>query len=183
VIHPAISATTDNGPAATTDRSKSRGKDPRRRNRRNKYTRPIRASRVPIPTMVWNENRTTLTGGWSASGTIASPLTTAFGLWKASKDNSRGISIPHTTACPLYQPSRCSAAPLVVVASPSIAASLTGWYTATSRAAQSPTTTCSGEATAAAVIEMPNAVRSYRPRRPRSSAHAYAAASRNPHTM
>ena len=77
--------------------------------------------------MVWNANRTTLTGGWSDSGTIASPFTTAFGLWKASSDSSRGISTPHTTACPLYQPSRCSAAPRVVVASPSIAASLTGW--------------------------------------------------------
>ena len=63
VIHPAISATTDNGPAATTERSNGRGKDPRRRNRRNKYTSPISASRVPIPTIVWNENRTTFTGG------------------------------------------------------------------------------------------------------------------------
>jgi len=179
-----MSATTDSGPAATTETSNQRGNGARRlKNRRNRYTSPIAASRVPIPTMVWNENRTTLTGGWSASGTIASPLTTAFGLWKASNDSSRGISMPHTTACPLYQPSRCSAAPLVVVARPSIAASLTGWYTATSRAAQSPTITCSGEATAAAVIERPNAVRSYRPRRPRSSAHAYTEASRNPQTM
>jgi len=80
VIHPAISATTDSGPAATTDKSRTRGRVPRRRNRRNKYTSPITASRVPIPTIVWNENRTTLTGGWSPSGTIASPLTTAFGL-------------------------------------------------------------------------------------------------------
>jgi hypothetical protein len=127
VIQPAISATTDRGPLATTERSRSRGRDPRRRNRRNKYTRPISASRVPIPTMVWNENRTTFTGGWSDSGTMFSPLTTAFGLWKASKDKSRGISMPQTTACPLYQPSRCSAAPRVVVARPSIAASLTGW--------------------------------------------------------
>ena len=77
--------------------------------------------------MVWKANRTTLTGGWSASGTMFSPLTAAFGLWKASSDSSRGISMPQTTACPLYQPSRCSAAPWVVVASPSIAASLTGW--------------------------------------------------------
>jgi hypothetical protein len=76
--------------------------------------------------MVWKANRTTLTGGWSASGTMFRPLTTAFGLWKASKDKRRGISMPQTTECPLYQPSRCSAAPLVVVASPSIAASLTG---------------------------------------------------------
>jgi hypothetical protein len=128
VIQPAISATTDSGPAATTETSSHQGNDERRRkNRRNRYTSPTSASRVPIPTMVWNENRTTLTGGWSASGTIASPFTTAFGLWNASSDSSRGISIPHTTACPLYQPSRCSAAPRVVVARPSIAASLTGW--------------------------------------------------------
>jgi hypothetical protein len=80
-----------------------------------------------MPTMVWNEIRTTLTGGWSASGTMFSPLTTAFGLWNASSDSNFGISMPQTTACPLYQPSRCSAAPRVVVASPSIAASLTGW--------------------------------------------------------
>ena len=51
VIHPAISATTDNGPAATTPKSRNRGSG-RRRNRRNKYTSPISASRVPIPTMV-----------------------------------------------------------------------------------------------------------------------------------
>jgi hypothetical protein len=80
-----------------------------------------------MPTMAWNANRTTLTGGWLASGTMLSPLTVALGLWKASSDSSRGISTPQTTACPLYQPSRCSAAPCVVVASPSIAASLTGW--------------------------------------------------------
>jgi hypothetical protein len=80
-----------------------------------------------MPTMVWKANRTTLTGGWSASGTMFRPLTAALGLWKASSDRSFGISTPQTTACPLYQPSRCSAAPLVVVARPSIAASLTGW--------------------------------------------------------
>jgi hypothetical protein len=64
VIHPAISATTDSGPPATTERSNQRGSDVRRlNNRRNRYTRPISASTVPIPTMVWNENRTTFTGG------------------------------------------------------------------------------------------------------------------------
>jgi hypothetical protein len=126
VIHPAISATTDSGPAATTAHSSGRGR-PRRRNRRYRYTRPRSASSVPMPTMAWNEIRTTLTGGWSASGTMSSPLTVAPGLWKASSDSSRGISTPQTTACPLYQPSRCSAAPRVVVARPSIAASLTGW--------------------------------------------------------
>jgi hypothetical protein len=82
---------------------------------------------VPIPTIVWKENRTTLTGGSSSSGTMLRPLTTAFGLWKASSDSSRGMSMPQTTAWPLYQPSRCSAAPLVVWARPSIEASLTGW--------------------------------------------------------
>jgi hypothetical protein len=109
--------------------------------------------------MVWKEKRTTLTGGWSDSGTMFSPFTTAFGLWKARMDSSFGIWMPHTTACPLYRPSRCSAAPRVVWASPSIAASLTGWYVATSRAAQSPMITCSGAATAAALSEIPSAVR------------------------
>ncbi|HEX6452676.1 MAG TPA: hypothetical protein VF060_24855 [Trebonia sp.] len=182
MIQPAISATTDSGPAATTAHKTSRG-SPRRLNLRYRYTSPSRASSEPIPTMVWNEIRTTLTGGWSASGTMLRPRTTAEGLWSASSDSNRGISMPHTTACPLYQPSKCSAAPRVVVASPSIAASFTGWYVATSRAAQSPTITCSGEATAAEVSVMPSAVRSYRPRLPRSIAHAYAPASRNPHTM
>ena len=54
-----------------------------------------------MPTIVWKEYRTTLTGGWSASGTMSSPFTTAFGLWNASRDSSFGISKPHTTACPL----------------------------------------------------------------------------------
>ena len=64
MIQPAISATTDNGPAATTETSNHRGNDVRRLNsRRNKYTSPISASTVPIPTMVWNANRTTFTGG------------------------------------------------------------------------------------------------------------------------
>jgi len=126
VIHPAISATTDSGPAATTAHSTARG-SARLRNRRYRYTRPSSASRVPMPTIVWKENRTTLTGGCSASGTMFSPLTVALGLWKASSESSLGISTPQTTACPLYHPSRCSAAPRVVVASPSIAASLTGW--------------------------------------------------------
>ena len=49
---------------------------------------------MPIPTIVWKENRTTLTGGSSASGTMLRPLTTAFGLWKASSDNSLGIAMP-----------------------------------------------------------------------------------------
>ena len=138
---------------------------------------------MPMPTMAWKANRTTFTGGWSASGTMFSPLTVALGLWKASSESSRGISIPYTTACPLYQPSRCSAAPRVVTASPSSAASLTGWAWATSRAAQSPTTTCSGAAAAAADSEMPSAVRSYRPRRPRRNAQAYAPAIRKPATM
>jgi hypothetical protein len=97
VIQPAISATTDSGPAATTAHSKSRGRR-RRRKDRKRYTTPSSASSVPMPTMVWNDSRTTLTGGWSASGTMLRPLTTAFGLWDASSDSSRGICTPHTTA-------------------------------------------------------------------------------------
>ena len=64
MIHPAISATTDSGPPATTETSNQRGSGVRRlNNRRNKYTSPTSASTVPIPTMVWNAIRTTLTGG------------------------------------------------------------------------------------------------------------------------
>ena len=80
-----------------------------------------------MPTIAWKDSRTTFTGGWLASGTMSRPWTVAFGLWNASSDSSLGISMPQTTAWPLYQPRMCSAAPLVVVARPSIAASLTGW--------------------------------------------------------
>jgi hypothetical protein len=51
VIQPAISATTDSGPAASTAHSTSLGR-PRRRNRRYRYTSPSSASSVPMPTMV-----------------------------------------------------------------------------------------------------------------------------------
>jgi hypothetical protein len=80
VIHPAMRATTDSGPAATTAASSHAG-SPRRRSRRNRYTSPMTASSVPMPTIVWNDRRTTLTGGWSASGTMSRPRTVAFGLW------------------------------------------------------------------------------------------------------
>jgi hypothetical protein len=64
VIQPAISVTTDSGPAATAAASTHRGSSrPGRRNRRYRYTSPSKASSVPIPTIVWNEIRTTLTGG------------------------------------------------------------------------------------------------------------------------
>ena len=114
---------------------------------------------MPMPTMVWKAKRMTFTGGWSANGTMFRPLTVASGSWNASRDSSRGISMPYTTAWPLYQPSMCSAAPRVVWASPSIAASFTGWDCATSRAAQSPTTSCKGAATAAADSEIVSAAR------------------------
>src|ERR1700749_4650052 len=35
-----------------------------------------------MPTMAWNANRTTFTGGWPASGTMFSPLTGALGVWE-----------------------------------------------------------------------------------------------------
>ena len=34
------------------------------------------------------------TGGWSATGTVSSPLTVAFGSWKASSESSFGIGRP-----------------------------------------------------------------------------------------
>jgi hypothetical protein len=80
-----------------------------------------------MPTIVWNASRTTFTGGWSTRGTTSRPCTVALGLWYARIDSSLGTSMPQTTACPLYQPSRCSAAPFVLEARPSMAASLTGW--------------------------------------------------------
>src|SRR6266511_1394885 len=110
-------------------------------------TTPSSASSVPIPTIPWNAKRTTLIklcDGWFWAGTASSPVTVALGWWKASSDSSLGILIPYCTPEPSYQPSRCSGAPLVVVGSPSIAASLIGCCLATVRAAQSPTTTCTG---------------------------------------
>ena len=52
------------------------------------------------------------------------------------------------------------AAPLVVAPSPSIAASLVGWSSATRRAIQSPTTSCTGAASAATVSGTASAIRS-----------------------
>jgi hypothetical protein len=52
VIQPAISATTDSGPAASTAHSTGRGR-PRFLNRRYRYRSPSSASSVPMPTMVW----------------------------------------------------------------------------------------------------------------------------------
>jgi hypothetical protein len=100
VIQPATRATTVSGLAPTTAQHSQRGAGCRRICR-YRYTTPMAASSVPIPTIVWNENRTTLTGGWSASGTMFRPWTTAFGLWSASSDSRCGIWMPHTTECPL----------------------------------------------------------------------------------
>ena len=77
-----------------------------------------------------NESLTMPVGGRSSSGTLSSPVTVALGSWKASSDSSFGISIP---------PGSENGAPFVVSSSPSNAASLTGWRSATVRAAQSPT--------------------------------------------
>ena len=94
------------------------------------------------------------------AGTVASPLTGASQLWKASSDSMCGIAMPYLT-CPLvYQPRTCSEAPRVVRYSPSIAASLTGWSTAMSRASQSPIRTCTGAARQAMVSGMARAARS-----------------------
>jgi hypothetical protein len=66
VIHPAISATTDSGPATTTAAISQLGRSRRRHrwcSRRARYTTPSSASSVPMPTIVWKDSRTTLTGG------------------------------------------------------------------------------------------------------------------------
>ncbi len=68
--------------------------------------------------------------------------------------------MPYSTPRPSYQPRTWIGAPVSVVARPSNAASLTGWELATVRAAQSPTRTCTGAATAAAVSATDSAVRS-----------------------
>ncbi len=115
---------------------------------------------MPIPTIVWNENRVMLIGGRSAGGTESSPWTTWFQEWKASSESRCGIPIPNEILPSWYQPSRCSGAPRVVLARPSSAASLIGCSVATSRATQSPMSTCSGEATAATVNGSVKAVRS-----------------------
>ena len=70
------------------------------------------------------------------------------------------MAIPYTTCSPSYHPSRCSGAPAVVRARPSIAASFTGWCLATSRAAQSPMSGWSNDAIAAAESAIASAVRS-----------------------
>ena len=110
--------------------------------------------------MVWNDIRTTLTGGRSSGGTVSSPCTSAFGSWKASSESILGNPMPYSTSPSEYQPSTWMGAPCSVWPRPSKAASLTGCALATSRAAQSPTRTCTGAASAATVSGIISAVRS-----------------------
>src|SRR4051794_22830094 len=63
-------------------------------------TMPRIASMVPMPTMVWKEKRTTLTGGRFAGRTASSPWTRAPGLWKASTESALGMRTPYRT-CPV----------------------------------------------------------------------------------
>ena len=122
---------------------------------------PSSARSVPIPTIVWNAIRTTFTGGRSFAGTASRPCTVAFQLWNERSESRCGISIPPLIwPFAVYQPPMCSPAPLVVWASPSNAASFVGCVVATSRAAQSPTRTCTGDASAATVSGIASAVRS-----------------------
>src|SRR4051812_4012653 len=89
---------------------------------------PRIASIVPMPTIVWKETRTTFTGGRFHGGTASSPWTRAPGSWKASTESAFGMRTPYRTCpCP-YRPRTCNGAPLVVLARPSIAASLVGSY-------------------------------------------------------
>ena len=70
----------------------------RRRTRTTRWSTPSSASSVPIPTIVWNANRTTFTGGRSVGRHGVEALHLAFGSWKASSDSSRGIAIPYSTS-------------------------------------------------------------------------------------
>ena len=101
-----------------------------------------------------------LTGGRWAGGTASRPSTRALGLWKASTESILGIPMPNFTSPSWYQPRTWIGAPRSVLPSPSSAASFTGWESATSRAAQSPTSSCTGEASAAMVSGTTSAVRS-----------------------
>ena len=47
-----------------------------------------------MKTIVRNDSFTMPVGGRSSAGTLSSPVTVAFGSWKASSDSSFGISIP-----------------------------------------------------------------------------------------
>jgi hypothetical protein len=112
-----------------------------------------------MPTIAWKAKRTTFTGGRSSGGTLSSPVTVAFGSWWARTDSSLGIRIAPVTSPSEYQPPMWNGAPSVVGPSPSSVASLTGWRSVTVRAAQSPTTTCTGAASAANVSGTTSPVR------------------------
>ena len=113
-----------------------------------------------MPTIAWKQMRTMLTGGRSAGGTASRPSTRALGSWKASTESILGIPMPNFTSPSWYQPRMWIGAPFSVRPRPSSAASLVGWDSATSRAAQSPTSSCTGEASAAMVSGTTSAVRS-----------------------
>src|SRR4051794_39982378 len=73
---------------------------------------PRIASIVPMPTIVWKETRTTLTGGRFHGGTASSPRTRALGSWKASTESAFGMRTPYRTCPSSYRPRTCNGAPL-----------------------------------------------------------------------
>ena len=113
-----------------------------------------------MPTIVWKAMRTTLTGGRCAAARRRGPATRALGSWKASSESILGIRMPNLTSPSRVPAEHVIGAPRSVSAQALERGELGRLLSATSRAAQSPTSTCTGEASAAIVSGIASAVRS-----------------------
>ena len=125
-------------------------------------------SALAAPTITSNARWTMVEGGRSAGGTAFMPTIFVSARKPVRNDARSGIGMPPVgTPSFMWPPSR-SGTWVAVSATISIAANLTGCSRTTSRIARSPTSICSGIASAAMVNGMRKPRRCRRSRRPLS---------------
>ncbi len=148
---------------------------------------PRASSPVPIPTMASKARcRSVFEGGRSSFGMSSSPVTTVSVLNPTSSESSPGMPIPNLTPSSVQIPPIHSVWSGPVSSMHSKPANLAGWWSATPRAATSPTYIWIGAAIAPTVSGMISPSRCRRLLRlagSRSIAIAYSEASPKPTTM
>ena len=93
------------GPASTTRAVEPRReRQPAARDSGREEDRASSASSQPIPTIVWNANRTTLTGGRSSAGTVSARGRSRSGCAWPAATAAAGSPSPKCTSPSLYQP-------------------------------------------------------------------------------
>ena len=107
-----------------------------------------------------------MSGGRSSLGMSFSPVTLVSGLKPTSSESRSGIGIASFTPLEVQMPPTYSVWCPPVSWMHSIAANLAGWSAATSRAAVSPTSSCTGVAMQASVSGISRPRRWRRSRRP-----------------